>query len=248
MSFLIKQEKFEGPLELLLELIEKEKLSISEISLAKVTDEYVAHIRALGKIDPERLAEFLVVAAQLMLIKSRTLLPSLTLSEEEESSIEELERRLMEYKKIKEVMKDLQKLEQQGQKIYSRQAYEGLDPIFYPPPKLTLERLAAAFADFLKALPKLEKLAEEKIKKIISLEDKIKHIRAFLIGAVEKSFSEIVRGAHEKIEVIVSFLAILELAKQRFVDLEQRDLFSDITVRRINGNNTGLVHEGAGDK
>lgn len=233
MQFQIKQEKFEGPLDLLLELIEKQKLSISEISLAKVTDEYLANVRFLGKIDPEQLAEFLVVAAHLMLIKSRSLLPVLNLNEEEEASIEELEKRLKEYKRTKELALELKILESGGRHIFTREAYTGIDPIFYPPKKLTLLNIAETFASFLAALPKIEKLVEEKICRIVSLEEKISHIKAFLQGAMERVFSEVVRGTKEKVEIIVSFLALLELSKQKFVELHQKDLFEDITIKKI---------------
>lgn len=235
MSYRVKQEKFEGPLALLLELIEKEKLSISEISLGRVADEYLQHVKNLGKIDPEELGEFLIVAAQLMLIKSRSLLPSLELTQEEEGSIEDLQRRLEEYKHIKDLAKELKKGEGKSF-IYSREAFIGVDPVFYPPPKLTPDILIGGFKSFLEALPKLEKLAEEKIKKVISLQEKINHIRSFLSGSLERAFSDIVRGSKEKVEVIVSFLAILELAKQRFIDLDQEKLFEDIKIKKIEPN------------
>jgi|SRR3989338_1094817 len=232
MNFQIKHEKFEGPLDLLLELIEKEKFSISEISLAKVTDDYIKHVKSLEKIDPESLAEFLVVAAQLMLIKSRSLLPNLRLSEEEEASIDDLEKRLAEYKRIKELVKELRVLEAKRQPVFTREAYAGMEIIFYPPKKLSAAWLKNAFSAFLASLPKLEKLAEEKIRKIISLEEKIAHIRASLQDTLAHAFSEITRGAKEKVEVIVSFLAILELAKQKFVELHQNKPFAEIMVKK----------------
>ena len=232
MTYLIKQEKFEGPLEVLLELIEKEKLSISEISLAKVTDDYIKYVKSLEKIDPESLAEFLVVAAELLLIKSRSLMPDLKLSEEEELSIEDLEKRLREYKEIKNLAKELKKLEAKKEVIFTREAYHGMEAIFYPPPKLSVSALKESFAAFLAALPKIEKLAEEKIKKIISLEEKINHIRAFLQDTLEHAFSELIKGAKEKVEVIVSFLAILELSNQKFVELRQKYPFSDIIIKK----------------
>lgn len=231
--YVLKYEKFEGPLDLLLDLIEKEKLSISEISLAKVTNEYLIHVKSLGKIDPEQLAEFLVVAAQLMLIKSRSLLPSLELSEEETASIEELQKRLAEYKQIREYAKDLKELEKARHYIMTREAYADIEPIFYPPLKITSKSIYETFGAFLAALPKIEKLAEEKIRRIISLEDKIAHIRSFLQGAVERAFSEVVGSAKEKVEIIVSFLAILELARQKFVELHQEEPFEDIAIKRI---------------
>lgn len=232
-AYVFKHEKFEGPLQLLLDLIEKETLSISEISLSKVADEYLAHVKTLGAINPDELAEFLVVAAQLMLIKSRSLLPSIKLNEEELSSIEELERRLEEYRRIRERASALKERAALGLRIHARESFFGLPPVFFPPPGVGLENLKAAFEAFVAALPKLEKLVEERIKKVVSLEEKIAHIRSFLNNVVERAFSDIVRGAHERTDVIVSFLAILELARQRFVDLDQSKPFGDITIKRL---------------
>lgn len=231
--FEIRHEKFEGPLELLLELIEKEKLSISEISLSRVAEEYVEHVRSLERIDPEQLAEFLVVASQLMLIKSRSLLPNLSFSEEEEQSGEELERRLAEYQKFRERAAVLKKLDETRKPIFIRDAYLAFAPVFFPPPQLALRDLASAFRTFLAALPKIEKLVEEKMKRIVSLEERMRQIRSFVQNAVERAFSEIVKGSGEKIDIIVSFLAILELTKQKFVDVRQEGAFTDIMVKRI---------------
>ncbi len=233
MEFILKHEKFEGPFELLLELIEKEKLAISDISLAKVTDEYITYVRALERLDPEALAEFLVVAAHLMLIKSRSLLPALALTEEEEGSIDELEKRLMEFKKLRELASELKKIELSHPMMVSRESFIERDPLFYPPPKLALEHIEQAFASFLAAIPKVQKLAEEKLKRVISLQEKISHVREFLMNSVEKAFSELVSGSKEKVEIIVSFLAILELARQKFIDLDQHELFSEINIRRL---------------
>lgn len=233
MKFIVQQEKFEGPLELLLELIEKEKLAVSEISLAEVTDEYLRFVKTLGAIDPEQLASFLVVAAQLLLIKSRSLLPQLRLSAEDQQSIEELEERLTEYKKIRERAHRLKELAHAGLSIITRQAYQELPVIFYPPAGLTMDLIRETFAAFCAALPKLEKLAEEKLKRIISLEEKVAHIRLFLQDTIERAFSELTKNAKEKVDVIVSFLALLELAKQKFVDLKQQKLFEDIVIKKL---------------
>lgn len=232
-KYLIKQEKFEGPLDLLLELIDKEKLSINEISLAKVADDYIAYVKSLEKINPEALAEFLVVAAYLCLIKSRSLLPSLKITEEEEESLEELAKRLEEYKQIKILAGGIRKLAAEKRFIFSRDGFIGIDPIFYPPPKLSSNILRDAFAAFIETLPQIGKLAEEKIKKIISLEGKIKEIQFLLSKKIENAFSAIVKGSREKVEIIVSFLAILELAKQKFVELDQKKLFEDIVIKKL---------------
>ncbi|KKW18228.1 MAG: Chromosome segregation and condensation protein ScpA [Parcubacteria group bacterium GW2011_GWB1_50_9] len=232
-AYVFKHEKFEGPLQILLELIEKEKLAISEISLAKVADEYLLHVKSLGAINPDELAEFLVIAAQLMLLKSRSLLPHLELDEEEKSSIEELERRLEEYRRARERASALKERAALGLRIHARESFFGLPPVFFPPPGVGLGSLKAAFEAFVEALPKLEKLVEERIKKVISLEEKISHIRSFLMNVVERAFSEIIKGSRERTEVIVSFLAILELARQRFVDLDQSKPFGDIVIKRL---------------
>lgn len=233
MVFTIKQEKFEGPLELLLELIEGAKLSISEISLAQVTDEYIRHIRSMERLEPDAVAEFLVVAAQLMLVKSRSLLPILAFSEEEEQSVEELEKRLAEYKKIREVCRALKRIEGEKRYIVSREAYTGVAAFFYPPPGLVAPQLCEVFRAFIASLPKALELAKERIRYVISLEEKITHIRSFFEGTVQKKFSELVQGAKEKVEVIISFLALLELARQKFVALEQEEPFREIIVKKL---------------
>lgn len=231
MVFEIKQEKFEGPLELLLDLVEQERLGISEVSLARVAEEYLAHVRALGSPDPEELAEFLLVAAQLMLIKSRSLLPGLAVPVEDEESLEELAGRLRLLQRLRDAARGIKNLEYRRRWMESRPAYQNVAPAFHPPPGIGPDLLAQAFAAVVSLIPKVEKLTEEKLRRIVSLEERILHVRRILQDAVERGFSEIVRGAREKIEIIVSFLAILELARQKAVDLHQDEAFSDITIR-----------------
>lgn len=236
MTYRIKQEKFEGPLDLLLTLVQERKLSINEISLAAVTDEFVGYLQGLeadGEADKEMLAEFLVVASQLLLIKSRSLLPQFNVSPEEEASIEELENRLNEYRQIKEIARELDGFARGGPKSFTRPAYAGREIAFLPPKNFTAGMLAEAFERILQAVPKAEKLVEEKIRKVISLEEKIRHLQALLAGRVERAFSELVAGAKEKVEIIVSFLAILELARQKFIAVKQKSIFDEITIRKM---------------
>ncbi|MEK9147826.1 MAG: segregation/condensation protein A [Patescibacteria group bacterium] len=235
MPYVVKQEKFEGPLDLLLELIQKQELSINEISLAKVTDEFISDFKNFeedGSSDQEVLAEFLVIAATLLLIKSRSLLPQYAVSPEEEASIQELEERLKEYQRLKEMALELGRMAQGGPHSFSREAHAGIPPMFRPPKNATPSALGRAFEAVIRAIPRMEKLAKEKIKKIISLEEKIKELQYFLQKKVERAFSELVAGAKEKIEVIVSFLAILELAKQKLVTLHQTKPFEEIIIRK----------------
>ena len=232
MPFAVKQKKFEGPLDLLLDLIEREKLSINDISLARVTQDFLEALKKMPGTDKEELAEFLVIAAQLILIKSRTLLPQLALSNEEEYSIEELEQRLADYKKIKELTKDVKKMLGEKRFIYSREWMTGMGAMFYPPPHVTPEILQGMFEAAITAIPKLEKLQEEKIQRIVSLEDRMRELQKTLEEKVERVFSEIIAHSKDKAEVIVSFLAILELAKQKFLQLKQEVLFGEITMKK----------------
>jgi len=235
MPYLVQQNTFKGPLDLLLQLIQEEKLSINEISLARVTDEFIGYLKELqarGEADQEVLAEFLVIAAQLLLIKSRSLLPQFQASPEEEASTQELEDRLREYQKVKELAAGLGALARGGPKSFSRQAYAGAVIAFRPPQRFRVSMLAAAFRAVLQTIPKIEKLAEEKIKKIISLEEKITELQTLLQEKVERAFSELVAEAKEKVEIIVSFLALLELARQKLITVEQKLLFGDIKIRK----------------
>lgn len=229
---IVKQEKFEGPLDLLLELISKEKLSISDISLAKIADEFIQYVKALADIDKEELAEFLVVASQLILIKSRMILPGLASSEEETESIAELEWRLEEYKTIKEISKEIQGMFGKKRHIFAREFFAGMKPVYYPPKTVTVELLGKIFAEVLNAIPKIEKLVEEKIKRIISLEAKIKELQSMLSGKIARAFSELVGKGKDKIETIVSFLAMLELVKQKFISVEQKKQFGEIIIQK----------------
>src|SRR3989344_4714975 len=237
----IKQATFEGPLDVLLGLIQEHKLSINEISLGQVTDdfiEYLKRLQAAGQPDQEVLAEFLVIASQLLLIKSRSLLPGFQVSQEEEQSITELEQRLAAYQRLKELAKGIAELARGGQKSFSREAFADMPSVFYPPKNVEASVLARAFAAVLDAIPKIEKIIEEKIRKVISLEEKIRELRDLLRGRVERAFSEIVSGAKEKVEIIVSFLAVLELTKQKLISVDQEHPFGDI---RIRGGTEGRV-------
>lgn len=234
MGYTVRQEKFEGPLDLLLELIREEKLSINEISLAKVTDDFIAYLKSLPserEMDHETLAEFLVIASQLLLIKSQSLLPEFQPTADEETSIAELESRLAEYQRIKRLAEFLGRIAHGGPKSFSREAYAGRGPVFAPPARFIPAMLSSALRIVAAAMPSVEKLTEEKIRQVISIEKKIEELKSLLEQRMARAFSELVAGAKEKVEIIVSFLALLELAKQRRVSFEQHSPFGEIIVR-----------------
>ncbi len=228
----IKLDQFEGPLDLLLTLIEEQKLDVTCLSLAKVADQYLQHISSQKNITLGSLADFLTIASKLILIKSKALLPVLELSNEEEAEIKDLEQQLAEYKKFKDISHRIGKMFSSPRRSFSRESFLGTRIFFCPPPNVNLFDLKKAFQKILSEIPAFEKLEEEMVREVITLEEKIAHLQNMLREKIETNFSEIVGSAKDKIDVIVSFLAMLELVKQRIISVEQGNLFSEIKLRK----------------
>ena len=231
MAYHVKLDKFEGPLDLLLELIEQEKLNIAELSLARVADQYLEHIRNNENIKLENLADFLAVASKLILIKSKALLPLLEFTEEEEEEIRDLTRQLEDYKKFKEASLKLGKMVEMGKIAYSRDGYNGVQTIFYPPENINAFDLKKYFQFVLAEIPVIEKLEEEVVGDIITLEERINDLQNTLRQRMEANFSDLVANASDKVDVIISFLAMLEMVKQRIIEVEQGELFQEIKLK-----------------
>ncbi len=227
-AFKIKTEVFEGPLDLLLSLVEKRKLFINDIALAKVTDDFIAHIQQFDKLPMGEAAQFILVASTLLLIKSRSLLPSLTLTEEEQTDIQDLEMRLKIYKRIKDASVHVQSLF--GHEIiFQPSQSRPLTPVFSPHESMNLLNLAKAIKDVIVSLPKKENLPKAVVRKVISLEEMIDSLTKRIQGGLRMSFKEFSAGhKEEKVNVIVSFLAMLELVKQGTIHVSQEQNFGDI--------------------
>lgn len=240
----VTTEKFSGPLGLLLSLIETEKMDITEISLAKIADEYVRHIQSAVGIDPEEMADFLVVAAKLLYIKSKALLPYLY-NEEDEEEVDDLEKQLRMYKEFINASQKIKELITQDRHLYipplsagsrlsRRQAFNL--PTFSPPAKLSSQLLYEKYLFLLDALAqaKSKPLAETVLEVQVNIEEKIGLIKKMLGEKIKVSFTKMLSAATSRTEVIVSFLALLELAKQRELVFEQAELFSEIHISRQN--------------
>ena len=227
----IKLEQFEGPLDLLLALTEQEKLDITRVSLAKITDEYLEYINKAENITLQNLAEFLSVAAKLILIKSKALLPLLEFTEEEEEEIRDLEHQLAQYKKFKDIALEIAKLIDCKKFGFTREGFQGLKTIFYPPENMVADDLKNAFAKVLGEIKVTEKLEEEMVREVLTLEEKIQHLQSHLREKVQTSFAELIANTQDKVEVVVSFLAMLEMVKQRLIHIEQDELFGEILMR-----------------
>jgi len=230
--FTVKLEQFEGPLDLLLDLIQKEKLEITQISLAKVTDSYLGHLKENLDISSDNLSDFLVVAARLILIKSKALLPILELTPDEEESIADLEARLALYKKFKEISQVLGVEFDKRQFSFSRKGFEGVKQGFFPPPDIDAGILEKTMSRILAEMPKADKLAEERVKEVITLEQKIIELKSSLQQRIETSFKALTEKAKDKTEIIVTFLAILELFKEKIITVEQKEIFGEIMISK----------------
>lgn len=224
---------FEGPLDLLLHLIEREELDITNIALVQVADQYMDFIRQQEQINLDALADFIYIGARLLLLKSRALLPRPETPDESLSEYgdptDDLARQLREYKLFKEAAGQLRSIEQAGVHSYPRVA----PPPEMPPPLgldgVTLDLLRDLVEEALTRVP--ETAPEPVIRPHrITVREKVAHIRDRILEHRRLSFRELMRECQTRMEIIVSFMAVLELIKSRVLDAEQDTAFADISL------------------
>jgi segregation and condensation protein A len=244
-AYRVELPAFQGPLDLLLRLIETEKLEISQVSLVVVTDSYVKTLEQLEEVEPGALADFLVVASRLLHIKSLSLLPQPRPKdeEEEEDAGEALVRQLMEYRQFKTVAALLKQRQELGLRAYIRseaapQLEKRLDLS-----NVDLAKLQAAMRKALQRLPNEPQLPTLKTY-TITLAQQIENVRqmmrqlhaSVLAAAVQPptlAFSELLGRSHTRLEVIVTFLAVLELIKQGELTARQENVFGEIVLETV---------------
>ncbi|MFH1866646.1 MAG: ScpA family protein [Patescibacteria group bacterium] len=233
----ISIEKFQGPLDVLLQLIEQEELDITEVSLAQVTDQYIKYLQTATELNPDEVADFLVIASKLLLIKSRVLLPMLNLGGEEEE--QELERQLKIYKEFLEASKVINKIWNQGNIMYDRAKPLLLKEHgkFTPPQGVTAKRLHDVWVRVLRQIEPIIRLPEVTLQKAITINEKIEELKKKILAKAHLNWYTFIAAAKDKTEVIVSFLALLELVKQRQIIVKQAELFQDISITTQNNQN-----------
>lgn len=234
MLYEVRLPTFEGPLDLLLHLIEKEELDITTVSLAQVTDQYLNYISQLEEKRVANLVDFLVVASKLLLIKSRLLLPTPQVAvEDEEGDVgEDLVRQLIEYKKFRQVATFLAERGKQNLHAYVRvgPAVVSGSARDLDMSDTSLNALVQIVRQALEIMPPEPPVSQIISPITISIHDKIHQIQARLRQRGEMGFYELVTGARVRIEVIVTFLAVLELIKNGFLSIRQERLFGDILL------------------
>ena len=237
-GYKIKVGTFEGPLDLLLDLIEKKKLHINDVSLAEVTEGYLAYIENLENFPTEDVADFVIIASTLILIKSISLLPSLSVTPEETQDIEELQERLRILKDVKEKGIYIRQLFGKNN-IFMAEERKNTQVVFSPTSEVTIENFLTSMKSIIEHLPKKEKMPEAVVRKVISLEEAIDDLIIRVQKDLKMSFHKMSMGVHssdphvrraEKVNVIINFLAVLELVKRGIVSVKQDEHFRDIDI------------------
>lgn len=253
MSYKIKLELFEGPLDLLLYLVKKDHLNIYDIPIAQVTEQYLAYLELMKILDLNIAGEFLVMAATLMQIKSKMLLPAQEGEppQEEDDPRKDLVRQLLEYERFKEIAQELKKREIQQQDIFKRPKSlekgqvlaapdaQAKEPVFF---EASIFDLISAFSRAMADTPR--DIFYNVIKDEYSVEQKVHSILHDLLLRSSLSLSELFSQAASKIEIVVTFLAVLELTRMKEIVAVQQEAFGEIQIVR-NQTNIEPCDEGA---
>lgn len=245
LEYNIKTSVFEGPLEMLLSLVEKRKLFINDISLSNVADDFISYVKNLQDFPIGQSADFILIASTLVLIKSKSLLPDLNLTEEEEASIDDLEDRLRQYQKFKFLSSHLKELF--GVNVcYLREPPKEKKIVFAPDKNTTPEGVFQMIKIVLNNLPPVEVAPKAVVEKVISLEDMITRLADRVSQSLTMSFKDFSKRQlssgqistvrENKVTIIVSFLAMLELVKQGIIRVKQEVDFQDIEISNFKNN------------
>jgi len=227
-NFEISTDSYKGPFDLVLDLIEERKLLVNELALASITDAFIEHIRAQATFPVEETATFIQIAATLLLIKSKSLIPDLALTEDEQGDIKDFEQRLTAYERVREAAKEIGRIF--GRNVMLEAGERVPEVAFSPANDLSAKALADALSRVLAARDEVEQLPEARVKPMVTIEEMMEQLARRVEQAMNLSFKEFAGGVKEKVEVIVSFLALLELVKQGAVAAEQFERHGDIRI------------------
>lgn len=237
MTYRVKLQVFEGPLDLLLFLIKQSHIDITNLPIAEITEQYLQYLELMQILDLEIAGDFLVMAATLLQMKSKTLLPpdEHAVDEEEEPDPRaELIRKLLEYQQFKAAADRLQDLEQQRLAVFTRMPPEGqgleAETVEEPFFEASIFDLLTALSQVLKKVPK--EIFHEIVKDEFTVEQKMAALKARITQEPRVEFAKLFEAAKNKLEVIATFLALLELIRQKFVVARQGEVFGAILILR----------------
>ncbi|NCU41678.1 MAG: hypothetical protein EOM19_03050 [Candidatus Moranbacteria bacterium] len=233
--YTVKTEFFEGPLDVLLGIIEARELDITLVSLSEVTDQFVCYVESSDTIPLEHLADFLVVASRLLLIKSRALLPILENGEEEEDLSIDLEAQIKGYKRFKEISDVLGRQYALSQTLFRREVYLTI-PLPEPSSfaySFSSKDMNFLFSRLVEQMPDPEALKKKVIRRIISLEEKILYFKRIFSETEKGTFFSLLGKDADNDSLSVSFLAFLELARTKVIRVHQEEHFGEIIFEKI---------------
>ena len=231
MAYAVKVDQFEGPLDLLLQLVEKNEVEISAISLGAVAEHFVTYVHEQN-VPPEELADFLVVASKLVYIKSKLLLPDFEDSEMEEGP--DLETQLRQYQRFVAAAKRIDAMWVSGNMSFTRGAPSVSRPtehVFRPPQSINITVMLEAMRRVIARIEPIIRLPKASVRRAVSLHERIKDLMGRIRSHAGMTFKSFIHGTAEREDVVVSFLALLELIKQRFITVAQQHLFHDISIQ-----------------
>lgn len=232
-TYNIKTSVYEGPFDVLISLIESRKLFINDISLSKITDDFIKFIKMEGNFNLDLSSYFLSIASTLLLIKSRSLLPGIKLSTEEEKDISDLEDRLKKYEKYRVLSLSIKNIFNKN--ILHNPLERERIKNFRPSKDLNKEKINFTISNFIFENKKVEKkLQEIKIKRVINLEEMMNKLVDRITKEMTLSFKEINKNSVDRVDRIINFLAILELVKRGVALAEQKDQKDDIMITSNN--------------
>jgi segregation and condensation protein A len=232
----VRVQNFEGPLDLLLFFIKRDELNIYDIPIAGIIREFLEYVHLIQQLDLDYAGDFLLMAANLMQIKVRMLLPRNEDEDEEEDPRAELIRRLLEYKRFKEVSESLKKMEDKQRKVFYRENFKH-DKVEAKVDDTNLLKEITLF-DLLKAFRKaIDNIPKESLYTVrklgITIEDQIEFINSFFTERKQVNFLDLVSSITEKIIIVVTFVALLELMKTGQVKVYQDNYINDFLIYRL---------------
>lgn len=233
----INHEKFKGPITVLYDLIEERKLSVSEFSLVEITESFLDFVKSLDGIDKEEVSQFIVVSSLLILLKSKTLIPELELTEDENRDLQILENQIKAFEILKNQTKVVKDIWNKNILVGGSVDFKSFDKIFVPDRNMDLEYFSKYINErLLEIAPKEEEKKEVRVHKTVKIEDALTHVRNVIKRIKTLNFRNITEGGDDRLKeknkrnVVILFIAVLELVKMGEIDVVQENNFSDILV------------------
>ena len=241
MNYKVKLDIFEGPFDLLVYLIERSKMSVYDIKISEITTQYIDYVKKMQDLDIELAQDFMVLAAELIQIKTRMLLPSEKRKEDGDVLVEDprtdLVQRILEYKQFKEMGYFLADQEEITSHIHAKPA-EDLSSYEGEPEEIikgSLTEFAQAFMEFIikkQRIEEMHKIYERIERQKMSMENRIRQVSEVLTKKKKVSFSELIEGDHTHFNKVITFMSILELLRERSIIAEQKKRYGDIIITK----------------